>query len=75
LKYVYPIIVDYGSIADHTFTRAGGCGSKKGSCEVRVKDTKCEHSHTSGVDQCPGGTSAECTCAPTCPESEINTCI
>lgn len=37
MRYEKPEIVDYGSIADHTFTRCGGVGPKLGdfrSCEL-----------------------------------------
>lgn len=37
MRYEKPEIVDYGSIADHTFTRCGGIGPKLGdfrSCEL-----------------------------------------
>jgi hypothetical protein len=37
MKYEKPEIADYGSIADHTFTRCGGVGPKVGdfrTCEL-----------------------------------------
>jgi hypothetical protein len=37
MTYEKPEIVDYGSIADHTFTRCGGVGPKVGdfrTCEL-----------------------------------------
>jgi hypothetical protein len=53
MRYVTPRVVDYGSIADHTFTNApGGCGPKVGNIDRRCRDTFCEYSHTTGVDQC-----------------------
>jgi hypothetical protein len=70
MRYVIPELVAFGSIADHTFTNAGGCGPKQGSSEVRCRDAFCEYSHTTGVDQC-GDDPSKCTGpnpdASTCP--------
>jgi hypothetical protein len=50
--YEVPEVIDYGSIADHTFSNAGGCGPGK-SLTVLARDKCCEYSgHTSGIDQC-----------------------
>jgi hypothetical protein len=60
MRYVIPELVPFGSIADHTFTNAGGCGPKIGNPDPRCRDTFCEYSHTTGVDQC-GDDPGKCT--------------
>ena len=60
MNYQTPVIVDYGSIVDHTFSRCGGtCGDgKEGNPEQIARDKFCECSHTNLPDQC--------TCGSTC---------
>jgi hypothetical protein len=60
LTYQTPIVADYGSIADHTFTRCGGnCpnSNKTGSAQPIGRDKFCECSHTNLPDQCTCGSS------------------
>ena len=44
--YEKPMIVDYGPITAHTFTRAGGSGPKVGDWQVCKLDKKLEYSCT-----------------------------
>jgi hypothetical protein len=44
--YEKPMIVDYGPIAAHTFTRAGGTGPKVGDFQECKLDKKLEYSCT-----------------------------
>jgi hypothetical protein len=44
--YEKPVIVDYGSITAHTFTRAGGSGPKVGDWQVCKLDKQQEYSCT-----------------------------
>lgn len=39
MKYERPVVIDHGSIAEHTFTRAGG-GESDGSCQGRATPPK-----------------------------------
>ena len=63
MRYVTPGIIDYGSIADHTFTNAGGTCTTgtvpPKNVQPRCRDNFCEYSHTTGVDQC--GDDPNCT--------------
>jgi hypothetical protein len=47
IVYEQPTIRDYGSIADHTFTRAGGSGPKVGDWQVCKTDKFGEYSCSS----------------------------
>jgi hypothetical protein len=52
MTYEAPQVIDYGSIADHTFTRCGGTDTSKIGGTVGFRDKQCECSHSVGVDQC-----------------------
>jgi hypothetical protein len=47
--YEPPMVTDHGSIAEHTFTRAGGDPPKVGDWQVCKTDKFSEYSCTSGL--------------------------
>ena len=49
VPYQRPLIIDHGSIAQHTFTRAGGHGPKVGDWQVCKTDKFGEYSCSSGL--------------------------
>jgi len=50
-RYETPAVVDFGSIADHTFTRCGGTG-KPGHANVPPKDFPWVPHHIDGHGEC-----------------------
>ena len=56
MRYDAPMVIDYGSITEHTFTACQGVpnnpGDKVGSPEQINRDKFCECSHTDQPDLC-----------------------